>query len=226
MDDADEQVTIAFEEASALLNVPCSTLSRWVRQGKIPCRRQGVQILFSRSDILSWAQEHDIPLIKTPTHCHGPVVYRFSDLADAVRRGGVHRLHVSSLKELFEQVVSILNPVSDLGQDELVDALLEREAMASTAMGQSIAFPHPRLPERFHFHTAVVGLFYLETPISFNAPDDESVSVIFPLFTPDTRTHLRLISLLSQLLRQKGTKEYLELRPPCEEFLSWLIECE
>jgi len=123
-------------------------------------------------------------------------------------------------------VVGILVVASPETQTELVHALLEREAMAPTAVGRGVAFPHPRLPERFNFKEAVVGLFFLDPPLSFDAVDGDPIHLVFALFTPDTRTHLRLMSLLSQLLRQNNTTQFLNQKPSISELLDWLIKSE
>ena len=64
MSDVRELQLISFDKAAAILNVPGSTLSRWVRQGKIHCRRQMGKLVFSVTELQSWANEHDIHLVQ------------------------------------------------------------------------------------------------------------------------------------------------------------------
>lgn len=222
MSDVREQSMISFEEASVLLNVPCSTLTRWIRQGKIPCRKLARKFIFSRTELCAWAQEHDIPLLDSSNKPQEKVIHRFNDLVDSLARGGAHEISADTIEELFTKILNktAVSPQGD--PTELLNALLERESMAPTAMGRGIAFPHPRFPERFHFSKPLVGLFYVDPPISFDAPDNEPVGLVFALFTPDTRSHLRLMSLLSQLLRQGETIQFLKQKPGISELQDWL----
>lgn len=211
---------IDFDQARCLLNVPDSTLERWVRQGKIPCCRIEGEVYFSRNDLHDWSREHDIPLVSSSSTVEDKR-RNDDDLTAALTRGGVHQLHAVSLPELCERIVTLSAVVPLEMQTVLIDALLERENMATTAVGRGVAFPHPRQPERFHFTAPVVGLFHLDSPLSFQVDDDEPVFTVFALFTPQTRTHLRLMARLSQLLRQPGSLALLRSKPALAEVLAW-----
>lgn len=222
MSDVRETQLIRFEEAAALLNVPASTLSRWVRQGKINCRRQVGGVVFSVAELQSWALEHDIHLVQPQKKFREETASPYGDLVSALKRGGVHRVKSESQRSLFQQIVATLEDLSSEMQSKLVEALMERESMAPTSMGRGFAFPHPRLPERFSFRSSIVGVFYLDSPLAFSDTDDETVSIVFPLFTPDTREHLRLMALLSRLLRKKEALAFFRQKPDLQEILNRL----
>lgn len=217
-----EPITLNFRAASLLLNVPASTLSRWVRQGKIPSRKQGSEILFLKSDLCSWAREHDLPLHQTSGSTAEKRVSRYDQLILSLKRGGIHSLTADDKPALFQTIVTSLEPVLNGDSRAIKEALMERELIATTALGRGFAIPHPRMPERFGFTQPVTGLFFLDPPFDFGAQDQIPVFLVFALFTPDSSTHLSLMALISQFLRQNGVSDFLRSRPSLEEILNRL----
>ncbi len=77
------------------------------------------------------------------------------------------------------------------------DALLMREQLGSTGLGQGVGIPHGRLKDL----KQVAGLFFrLDKAIPFDAPDNRPVDLIFFLLVPEqsTEEHLQLLSELAQ----------------------------
>lgn len=222
MSDSFDPINLNFKAASILLNVPASTLSRWVRQGKIPSRRQGSEILFLKTDLCNWAREHDLPLHEANGSTTEKRVNRYDQLILSLKHGGIHTITADSKLSLFRILVSRLKPVLNGDPQAITEALMEREAIATTALGRGFAIPHPRMPERFGFSQSVTGLFLLDPPLDFNAPDQIPVFLVFALFTPDCSTHLSLMALISQFLRQPGIAQFLKGCPPLDEILNRL----
>ena len=84
------------------------------------------------------------------------------------------------------------------------DVLLARERLGSTGVGRGIAIPHGKLSEL----RAPIGCFLrLLTPVDFNSPDAQDVSMIFAILVPegDEDTHL---AILSQLARRFSDPEF------------------
>jgi PTS system nitrogen regulatory IIA component len=91
---------------------------------------------------------------------------------------------------------------------EVLDALLEREAAASTGVGHGVAVPHAR----FEGLERMRGVFVrLEQPVDFAAVDDQPVDLLFALFAPRDAgaDHLRALARVSRLLRQNELREQL-----------------
>lgn len=44
------------EEAAEYLQINRNTIYQWARQGKIPCRKVGSKVYFSRSELDDWAR--------------------------------------------------------------------------------------------------------------------------------------------------------------------------
>lgn len=90
----------------------------------------------------------------------------------------------------------------------VVEALLAREAEGSTGAGRGVALPHARLPELDRLRAVFVRL---ETPVDFDAVDDQPVDLLFALFAPADASseHLRALARVSRLLRQNEVRQHL-----------------
>jgi nitrogen PTS system EIIA component len=87
-----------------------------------------------------------------------------------------------------------------LAKQEIISALLSREALGSTGMGSGIAIPHAR-NEGVAKPFGVVA--HLQQPIAFDAIDDAPVDLVFLLLLPkaDNADSLAALALVSRKLR-------------------------
>ncbi len=85
-------------------------------------------------------------------------------LAELIKRGGLYQgLRGTNPKEVLEAFIGALSPIPSVKPDELLTALLEREALMSTGVGGGIALPHPRNPLVMKDSEQFVALAFLET---------------------------------------------------------------
>ncbi|KAJ57311.1 PTS lactose transporter subunit IIC [Actibacterium mucosum KCTC 23349] len=106
----------------------------------------------------------------------------------------------SSKKRLFQDLGEIAASHYGLNSASVVDALLERESLGPTGVGQGVALPHARLDGLDN----VVGAFLrLERPLEFDAVDRKPVDLIFALFAPRESgvDHLKALASVSRVLR-------------------------
>ncbi|MGH7856105.1 MAG: PTS sugar transporter subunit IIA [Candidatus Binatia bacterium] len=95
-----------------------------------------------------------------------------------------------------------------VSKDQLVEVLLEREKLGSTAIGEGIAIPHGKLPKL----TNVVAAFGRSRPgIDFNSLDGGATHLFFLLVAPEDSSgaHLKALARVSRLLRDKAFRERL-----------------
>jgi PTS system nitrogen regulatory IIA component len=110
--------------------------------------------------------------------------------------------------------------------DFLLQVLLARESLGSTAIGDGIAIPHPRSPIVLHVSRPIISLSFLETPIDFEAPDGKPVGIIFTIVSPTIRAHLHLLSRLSYALKDDSWRRILAAPGVREEILDLLKRIE
>jgi PTS system nitrogen regulatory IIA component len=85
--------------------------------------------------------------------------------------------------------------------DFLLQVLLAREALGTTAVGDGIAIPHVRNPILLQtMQPAAITLCFLATPVDFGALDGGPVRILFLLTSPTVKVHLHLLSRLAYAL--------------------------
>jgi PTS system nitrogen regulatory IIA component len=109
----------------------------------------------------------------------------------------------SSKKRLMQSIADLAEQAYGLNADLVLDALLAREALGPTGVGNGIALPHARLPDL----EQVIGAFILlDKPIDFGSVDRQPVDIAFALFAPEDAgvEHLKALALVSRTLRNTG----------------------
>jgi len=97
-------------------------------------------------------------------------------------RAGVH---CQSKKRALEIISELAAKQLSLPSQVVFEAILTREKMGSTGIGNGIAIPHGKLEEDT---MRAVGVFVqLETPIAFDAIDNQPVDLLFALLVPADR---------------------------------------
>ncbi len=107
-------------------------------------------------------------------------------------------LAFSSKKALFEHAGNLLSQQYALKAAEVFNSLCDRERLGSTALGYGIAMPHGRIKGL----TQPTGVLYrLQTPLEFDAPDHQPVTLCFILLVPKEANdaHLQILGELAQL---------------------------
>jgi PTS system nitrogen regulatory IIA component len=102
-----------------------------------------------------------------------------------------------SKKRVFERAAEAMGGSLNLSSETIYRALLAREKLGSTAIGEGIAIPHCRIND-----CAVPAgcLVTLQEPIDFGSADGQDVDIIFVLLVPEeaTEVHLKLLAALAR----------------------------
>jgi PTS system nitrogen regulatory IIA component len=115
-------------------------------------------------------------------------------------------LRVNSKKQALQEIASHAARLTGLEAAAIYEALLQRERLGSTGIGEGIAIPHGKLPGL----TRIFGLVArLEKPIDFEALDGQHVDVLFLLLAPEGAgaDHLKALSRVARVLREPGLVE-------------------
>ncbi len=148
------------------------------------------------------------------------------DVADLVTpKCVVPRLRAASKKQALQDLARHAGRISGIDERAIFDALLERERLGSTGVGLGIAIPHAKLPGLAGLH----GLFArADTPIDFDAIDEQPVDLIFLLLAPEAAgaDHLKALARVSRLLRNHDTCEKLRGAAGAEAIYALLTESE
>ncbi|UFS68787.1 PTS sugar transporter subunit IIA [Geomonas sp. RF6] len=212
---------ISVAEVAALLHTKESTVVKWIKKEKLPATPMNETYVVNRMDLLEWATEHDI---KVPPELFtaADADLQFPTLAEALETGGIHRNVPGTDKlSVLREVVSRLNLPPQVDPEFLLQVLLAREALGTTAIGDGIAIPHVRNPILLQGQpAAAVMLNFLENPIDFGALDGKPVEILFLLTSPNVKTHLHLLSRIAYALHNEGFRSALSERSDAAAILA------
>ena len=102
----------------------------------------------------------------------------------------------------------------------LLQVLLARESLGSTAVGNGIALPHVRNPVVMHIQRPIVTLCFLERPIDFDALDGQPVHTLFTVLSPTVRAHLHTLARISFSLQQPAFADVIRRQGSREEIIA------
>jgi nitrogen PTS system EIIA component len=104
------------------------------------------------------------------------------------------------------------------GPQQMVDVLLEREALGSTGIGQGVAIPHGKTSA---VKEQVAALGISRRGIDFDALDGESVYIVFLLIAPAEAAgnHLKALAKISRLLKDRFFRQALRDAKSPDEIL-------
>jgi nitrogen PTS system EIIA component len=125
-------------------------------------------------------------------------------------------IDLTSKKRLFEQAGLLFENSRGIARSIVFDALLARERLGSTGLGQGVAIPHGRIKG---LKEAVGAFFRLPNPIPFEAPDGKPVNLVFVLLVPEQATdlHLHILGELATLFSDRKLREGLLQAPGTAE---------
>lgn len=124
---------------------------------------------------------------------------KISEILD--RRAIKVGMEATTKEEALKELVSVLAKVEDIGDPKAIGkALIERENLGSTGIGQGIAIPHGKT-DKVSRMVAVLGIS--KKGVNFDALDGEAVYIFFLLVAPKATAgpHLKALAQVSRLLR-------------------------
>ena len=131
------------------------------------------------------------------------------DLSDLIAPEAViPDLKANSKKQVLQIMAEKAASLTGLDERTVLDTVLQREKLGSTGVGNGIAIPHSKLANVDH----IVGVFArLETPVDFEALDDEPVDLVFLLLVPESAgaDHLKALSRIARVLRDSDMVQKL-----------------
>lgn len=218
---------ISLEKAAYLIGTSEKMLLRWARQGTVPSIERNGKHQFEKRILLAWAKRRGISLrLDSPEETEDNTPYH-AELSSAMANGGcLFDVEGSDVESVFCSAVERLALPENVEPSDLVERLLEREALASTGIGNGIAIPHPRQPLKRSPNGGLICTCFLKEEVDFAAVDGSPVTIMFLMLSPNTKIHLQLLARLSFFLHQP---KFLTMLSSCRDedsFLGQVSEME
>lgn len=213
------QLTVT--EAARLLQVEERIVLNWIKKKGLPAVKINERYRLNRVDLLEWATDHGIKLSPEIFAAGRADEIPLPSLSQALEAGGIHyQVRGEDTPAVLKNVVALLKLPPQIDPEFLLQVLLAREALGTTAIGDGIAIPHVRNPILLHIPSPAITLCFLEKPIDFDALDGKPVDILFTLISPTAKTHLHLLAKLAYALRDERFKTVLQRRGSEAEILA------
>ncbi len=216
-----------LHQAALKLGVSPATVQRWARQGRLGMVRPSGEFLFEERELQQWARNQGLKIrneLKKPQNVRA---LQDKPLSAALAKGAIlHNVAGHTPGEVLSVLVELSPVTEDRNRTALLQQLIEREALASTALSAGVALPHPRTPSDAFTDAPVVVIAMLEQPVDWLALDGELVHTAILLLNPTAHEHLQVLSRLALVLREQKLVDALKARSSAEDIFSIIDSLE
>jgi PTS system nitrogen regulatory IIA component len=143
-------------------------------------------------------------------------------LGDLLLPGAVvPRARWQGKKQVLSELSAMMAKALGLDARLVHDAVLERERLGSTGVGEGVAIPHARIAT---LSRPVAGFARLLEPADFEAIDERPADLIFMLLAPTDSgaDHLRALARAARVFRQERIRTALRQAQTSETVLAIL----
>lgn len=111
-------------------------------------------------------------------------------------------------KQVLQELSAAMAKSLGIDPRDAFEAVLERERLGSTGVGEGVAIPHARIEG---LARPVGGFAHLLEPADFEAIDERGCDLVFMLLAPSDAgaDHLRALAKVSRLFRQEQVRAAL-----------------
>jgi PTS system nitrogen regulatory IIA component len=199
---------MTVDELAAYLQRDAREVGKLASRGHLPGHKVGGEWRFARAEINNWLETQlhaytdkqlaHLESVRGAASEEPLLSNLMSEACTAVPLPASTRASV--LKELVvlaEQSWQVYDP------EAILEAVRRREELASTALPNGVAIPHPR-PLPGALGESVVAYGRTVSRLPFGAPSGGLTDIYFLVCARDDRTHLRILARLSRLLQRPG----------------------
>jgi PTS system nitrogen regulatory IIA component len=141
-------------------------------------------------------------------------------LITLIQKGGIcPDIPGSTPLEVLTHLIRTITLPPSIKQEDLLKAVLEREALMSTAMGKGIALPHPRNPIITCPEEQCVIIGFLQQSVDWKALDGLGVHTLLLIVSSSAKSHLRTLSQITFLCQQEPFRCLLKDRAALDQII-------
>lgn len=204
--------------------MPDKEVQQLVKNKEIPFQFIYDKVVFNKHQIIEWALGRNLP-INVSGH-KKLSEYHIETVSTLLDKESFH--YKCELSESFyiEQMISKIKFEKNVDSEIIIQLLKSRESMMSTAIGNGISLPHPRVPLMVGKNKPLINFFFPTKPLDLQSIDGKPVHTLILLISQTIKQHLSLIAHLSFLLSNETFRFSLENRLEYREILDIIKKIE
>jgi len=204
--------------------MPDKEVQQLVKNKEIPFQFIHDKVVFNKHQIIEWALGRNLP-INVSGH-KKLSEYHIETVSTLLDKDSFHYKCDLNESSYIEQMVSKIKFEKNVDSEIIIQLLKSREAMMSTAIGNGISLPHPRVPLMVGKNKPVINFFFPIKTLDLQSIDGKPVHTLILLISQTIKQHLSLIAHLSFLLSNETFRFALENRLECREILDIIKKIE
>lgn len=210
-------MNLDIKDISNLLMMPAKAFSKLIKNNEIPSIKINDKHVFNKQNIIEWALEKNLPI-----NLYGNekfVEYKVQSLTSLIDESSFHFDCNFNKENYIPEMVKLLNLGKEIDTEIIIQVLKSREELMSTAIGNGIALPHPRIPIMIGKDKPLVHFFFPKQKLNLNSIDGKPIHTFILLISQTIKQHLSVVAHLSFLLSQETFRFALENRLQPNEIL-------
>jgi len=223
------------KELARLLGSDPRQLERQAQRGEIPCQKVGGQFRFNQAQIHDWLQQ-------TVTTMDGEGLSRMDAGMTSYRQAAQDDMIVTPLLQNSGIAVQldartkngVLRRLVGLAQETglvyddaaLLQAVMDREQIGSTAIAGGVAIPHPRCPQPYTIADSILVVASTGQKIIFGGPQGSATDLFCFIASQDSHHHLHLLARLCRMLQDKTFVQNMREATTVHDMKALLLERE
>jgi PTS system nitrogen regulatory IIA component len=218
---------LTIKQLADYLMVSEKTVYRMLDRNQIPAIRVGAQWRFRQGDIDAWLSE-EVRRVEFEGK-RAALADESSDIAIAPLLAPENvwlSVAPASRDDLIRFMIGEASLDPHVDRDHLVRSILEREAICSTAVLESAAFPHPTEARTFRFSKKRVLLAVLRDRIDFSDPHGHKPRIVGVILARSVQGQLLALSRAIKLFAYPALVEKLASAESAGEAIRVIADAE
>jgi PTS system nitrogen regulatory IIA component len=136
----------------------------------------------------------------------------------------IKELNSCDKKNVLDELSSFLEDEGEIANKEsLLAALIEREKLGSTGIGENVAIPHAKISE---IDKIITVFGRSKNGVEFESLDQKPVNFIFLVIAPENSTsqHLKALARISRLFKNPSLRESVLRTNEADQIYSILVD--
>jgi nitrogen PTS system EIIA component len=223
------------QQVAAYLHLDLREVVKLASRGHLPSRKVGGKYLFRKGEVDHWVESrmHELGKdrlagIERGVSAHHGIDDTVEIVAPLIPPDGLAvPLKARSRDGVIRDLVGLADRAGLVyTKADLIDNVLAREELCSTALVPGVALPHPRHPLPHDIDSSFVVAGLTPSAIPFGAHDGSLTRLFFLICCKDDRTHLHVLARLGRMLQERRDIERLMDAQTPDELRTILADLE
>lgn len=215
---------LTIKDIAKLLFIPEKEIISLIKKKEIPFNTYTDKLLFNKQQIIEWALNRNIP-INISDH-EKMKEYHVKSLNTLLNEKSFFYGCTLTKNSYIEQMVNFIELEKSVDKEIIVQLLKNREELMSTAIGNGISLPHPRIPLMVGRNKPLINIYFPNKPLDLKSLDGKPVHTIILLISQTIKQHLSILAHLSFLLSKETFRLALENRLNFKEIIDIISHIE